>query len=64
MVAQTNKKAALGGAFHLPSPNDSHLFARLGHAGIGDVSVCGKDGGFLVIKVKIKPNNVTASQEA
>ena len=39
-------------------------FIRLAHAGTADITGCSKDGRFVVIEAKIKPNKPTALQEA
>lgn len=37
---------------------------RLAHAGTSDITGCSKDGRFIAIEAKIKPNKPTALQEA
>lgn len=39
-------------------------FIRLASAGTADITGCSKDGRFIAIEAKIKPNKPTALQEA
>lgn len=59
LVQRTNS-----GAVRVNNPNGSNRFIRLAHAGTADITGCSKDGRFLAIEAKIKPNKPTPLQEA
>jgi len=48
----------------LSSPTGRQRMIRLAHPGTADITGCTKDGRFLAIECKIKPNKPTELQEA
>lgn len=51
------------GAIRIPNPNGTNRFVKLSQAGTADITGCSKDGRFLAIECKIKPNKPTALQD-
>lgn len=52
------------GALPITAPSGRTRFIRLAGAGTSDITGCSKDGKFLAIEAKIKPNKPTELQEA
>jgi hypothetical protein len=48
----------------IPNPNGRQRMIRLAHPGTADITGCSKDGRFIAIECKIKPNKPTELQEA
>jgi hypothetical protein len=47
----------------IPNLNGRQRMIRLAHPGTSDITGCSKDGRFLAIECKIKPNKPTELQE-
>jgi hypothetical protein len=52
------------GAVRFTDANSRRHFIKLAHAGTADITGCSKDGRFIAIECKIKPNKTTPLQEA
>ncbi len=52
------------GAVRLTDANNRNRFIKLAHAGTADITGCSREGKFLAIEAKIKPNKPTELQEA
>lgn len=48
----------------IPNPNGRERMIRLAHPGTADITGCSKDGRFIAVECKIKPNKPTELQEA
>jgi hypothetical protein len=59
LVQRTNS-----GAVRFNDPSGKNHFLRLAHAGTSDITGCSKDGRFIAIECKIRPNKPTELQEA
>ena len=47
----------------MPNQNGSNRMIRLADPGTSDITGCSKDGRFIAVECKIKPNKPTALQE-
>jgi hypothetical protein len=52
------------GMIRIPNTNGGQRMMRLAQAGTADITGCARDGRFIAIEAKIKPNKPTALQEA
>ena len=52
------------GMLRLSNPNGRERVVRLAHPGTADITGCTKDGKFLAVECKIKPNKPTELQLA
>jgi hypothetical protein len=48
----------------IPNPNGRQRMIRLAHPGTADITGCSKDGRFIAVEAKIRPNKPTELQEA
>lgn len=52
------------GRIRIPGKNGQQRLIRMAQAGTSDITGCSKDGRFIAIECKIKPNKPTELQEA
>lgn len=52
------------GALRFTDAKGRSNFIALAHAGTSDITGCSREGRFIAIEAKIKPNKLTALQEA